>query len=82
MSNLRLNNFSNISVLDPAETVRGMKGTLILDAWYEPDACQVRPMASKLINVGEVETFNVVSVSVVIMYPDHRFENPCAQVFI
>ena len=43
---------------------------------------QVRPMASKLINVGEVETFSVVSVSVVIMYPDHQFENHCAQVFI
>ena len=35
LSNLRLNNFSNISVLDPAETGSGLKGTLIPDAWYE-----------------------------------------------
>lgn len=43
----------------------------------------VRPIgAPRLLSVDEVEIFNVVNVSVPIMYPDHQFENSCVQVFI
>lgn len=56
----------------PAQVLSGMKGTLRRDTWYELVAqCRV---GARLVDADEAETFDVVSVSVPTMCPDHQLE--------